>query len=144
MHPPLASHIIRTNPPALQSCGIQSEVCNAVVAVLPSLPYLHELQLALRRAVAQSTAEALAAACASCTQLSALDLHFPGYTTVAPTVPGWRRLAALAGLRSLHASSGLGWDAAALAAVAAAATALRAVTLTDNAGAQGAKSRYGA
>lgn len=105
-----------------------------MVAALPSLPHLRELELALRRAVTQSTAEALATACAACTQLSFLDLHFPGYTQVAPTVPAWAALAALTGLRSLHASSGMGWDGAALGAVAAAATSLRSVTLTDNVG----------
>ncbi|KAI7842734.1 hypothetical protein COHA_003663 [Chlorella ohadii] len=78
----------------VQSCGIQSEVCEAVVAALPSLPHLRELQLALRRA----------------------------------------RYRPYRGLRSLHASSGMGWDGDALAAVAAAATSLRAVTLTDNVG----------
>ena len=104
------------------------------MAALPSLPHLRELQLALRRAVTQTAAETLAAACAACTQLSALDLHFPGYTQVAPKVPAWAALSALSGLRSLHASSGMGWDGDALAAVAAAATSLRAVTLTDNVG----------
>lgn len=105
-----------------------------MVAALPSLPRLRELELALRRAVTQSAAEGLATACATCTQLSSLDLHFPVYTQVAPTVPAWAALAALTGMRSLHASSGMGWDGAALAAVAAAATSLRSVTLTDNVG----------
>jgi hypothetical protein len=118
----------------VQSCGIQSEVCEAIVADLPSLPHLRELEVALRRAVTQSTAEALAVACAACTQLSSLDLHFPGYTQVAPSVPAWAAVAALTGLRSLHASSGMGWGGAALAALAAAATSLRVVTLTDTVG----------
>lgn len=78
--------------------------------------------------------EALARACAACTQLSALDVFYAGFTPreTAP-VPAWGQLAALTGLRRLHASTGMGWESGGFAAVVGAATALRALTVTDNA-----------
>lgn len=121
--------------PLPQSCGIQSEVCEAAVAALQVLPRLREVQLALRRALPASTAGALATACCQLSQLTHLDVHLPGYTLEVPAVPAWRQLSTLTGLRRLHASTGMGWDGAAFAAVAAAATGLRGLTLTDNAGA---------
>ncbi len=82
-------------------------------------------------------AEAIAASCAACTQLTALDVHFPGYASApaVPPVPAWGQLSVLRSLRRLHASTGVGWDAKGFAAVVAAATALRAATITDNTGA---------
>lgn len=127
---PLPAH-----PAPLQSCGIQSEVCDAVLVALPALQGLRALQLALRRALPAAMAGALAAVCAQLAHLAHLDAHLPGYTQALPAVPAWRQLSALTGLRHLHASTGLGWDGAAFVAVAAAATGLRAVTLTDNSGA---------
>ncbi|KAL4427784.1 hypothetical protein ABPG75_001873 [Micractinium tetrahymenae] len=120
----------------VQSCGIQSEICDAVVAALRRLTGLREFGLGLRRAPPAPTAEAIALGCAACTQLTALDVHFPGYAP-APAVfavPAWRQLRALSGLRRLHASTGVGWEADAFEAVLAAATALRAATITDNIG----------
>ncbi|KAL4449427.1 hypothetical protein ABPG77_007071 [Micractinium sp. CCAP 211/92] len=125
----------------VQLCGIQSEVCEAVVAALQSLTGLRELELGLRRAPPASTAEAIAASCAACTQLTALDVHFPGYASApaVPPVPAWGQLSVLRSLRRLHASTGVGWDAKGFAAVVAAATALRAATITDNTGAVDAR-----
>lgn len=75
--------------------------------------------------------------CATCTQLTSVDVHFPGYAAgpSVHAVPAWRQLSALSGLRRLHASTGVGWDAEGFAAVLAAATALRGATITDNTGA---------
>ena len=81
-----------------------------------------------------TAAEAIASGCSGCTQLTALDVRFGGYCRDAPAVPAWRQLGSLAGLRRLHVSTGVGWEAEAFEAVAAAATALRALTVTDNAG----------
>ena len=52
-------------------------------------------------------------------------------------MPAWGQLAALTGLRRLHASTGMGWEGAGFAAVVGAATALRALTITDSADAVG-------
>lgn len=48
-------------------------------------------------------------------------------------MPAWRQLSVLTGLRRLHVSTGVGWEGAGFAAVAAAATALRVLHVTDNA-----------
>jgi hypothetical protein len=116
----------------VQDCGIQSEVCGAVVAALRRLPALRDLQMGLRRAPPRADSEALALACAGLTRLTALDVYFAPYAPANPPVPAWRQLSALGGLRRLHACAGLGWEVEALAAVAGAATALRRLTLTDN------------
>lgn len=98
-------------------CPARSQANHSVCAPIP----LH------------AAAEALALACSGCTQLTALDIHVVGYARDAPAVPAWGRLAALTGLRRLHASTGVGWDCEGFAAVAAAATGLRELALTDNA-----------
>ena len=85
-----------------------------------------------------SAVEALASGCAGRTQMTALDIHFNVHKCSAPAVPAWRQLSALSGLRRLHISSGMGWEGGAFAEVAAAATALRSLTVTDNAGTGGA------
>eukprot|EP00887_Chlorella_sp_A99_P003147 scaffold9.g3147.t1 len=98
----------------LSACGVQPDVCQAVAAAPPQLPELGELEL-----------------------LTALDLHFCGHSGPAPVAPAWARLEAAARLRHLHAASGLGWGGGALARACAAATGLRSLTLTDNAGVVG-------
>ncbi|PSC74844.1 F-box LRR-repeat 14 [Micractinium conductrix] len=118
---------------SVQDCGIQSEVCEAVAAALRCLRGLRDLELGLRRALAPSAGDAIALACAGSTHLTALQVSFPSYNYVAPAVPAWHALSALTALRRLHVGTGVGWDGAALAAVAGAATALRELTITDNA-----------
>ena len=69
--------------------------------------------------------------------MTALEIHFGVHNCSAPAVPAWRQLSSLTGLRRLHISSGMGWEGKAVAQVAAAATALRSLTVTDNAGTGG-------
>lgn len=116
--------------PACPLPGVSPAGCMHARAQVAHAPVTH-LQAALLAA-----AEAIAAGCAACTQLTSLDVHFPGYSPVpaVPAVHAWCQLSVLSGLRSLHASTGVGWDAAGFAAVVAAATALRAATITDNGG----------
>ncbi|KAI3429543.1 hypothetical protein D9Q98_005631 [Chlorella vulgaris] len=118
----------------IKSCGVQSMLCEAVVAALSCLPALKEVQLGLRRALPAPAAEALASTCSGLTQLTALDLYFADIARDVPAVQAWGQLSSLTGLRRLHACTGLGWDAASFTGVAAAATALRALTVTDNLG----------
>ena len=74
-------------------------------------------------------------------QLTALDLHFIGNCSPFPTTPsGWAALAAsptAPHLHRLHAATSLGWGPEAFSSLCAAATGLRDLALTDNAGAVG-------
>ena len=96
-------------------------------AHLPGPPFQHSKPLPTH------AGDAIALACAGSTHLTALQVSFPSYNYVAPAVPAWHALSALTALRRLHVGTGVGWDGAALAAVAGAATALRELTITDNA-----------
>lgn len=122
---------------AVQSCDVQTAVCQAVAKAAPVLPRLRELELVLSRPPAPEESAALAAAAATCAHLTSLDLHFPSHSGHVAHAPGWAGLAGSCGpsLRRLHVCTGLGWEQGAFAVVAAAATGLRELLLTDNASA---------
>ena len=117
--------------------GTAPDIAAAVTAALPHIPQLRELELSFQGVMAHSIVAALASAIARATTLTALKVSdipvfFNIETVGVPNeVMEWEELKALTQLRSLAASTRLGWRQPAFATVCAAATNLRSLELTD-------------